>query len=392
MDTSHKQENQTHIIEGVKFFKHHLDKLKLDAIVTDNPITTSELSVFLILHLYSDDMGQVRSLTVNPDVSDRRKLCISNIARDHELTYETVKKAFDSLIARGYINEVFTENAMHYEIADYATCNKPSEGSSMNYFRIPKALFEEKVFGELIKKRFHKGVIFLLELSQYFTKQIGTNRKNIDDLAKVTAIRQMSYLKKALHTSAERVRIFLDIIKNVFLFKPIDMTVKKPDSSRITRTRSFMQTCISKFKMSLNKACYAVNDDLKKRKVLAAAKREIDARIKNANLPIKHRDLEDIYKSVSRIVKIGMHLNVVNKTKSMVNYCILHVGDTLESLYQNGELKNIKRIGAFVNKVFSNAWDEYQSRHITVGDRLDIRSNYMKDYGVQPSFLKQEKF
>ncbi|MEU2027352.1 hypothetical protein ABZ565_35665, partial [Streptomyces sp. NPDC016469] len=111
---------QKFTIEGPKFFKKHLDKMvKYDLEVTDNPITTSEISLFMILHLYTDEMGQIRSLTKDPAVSERRQLCISNISSEHALTYETVKKAFDKLLDRNYITEVYTEKGMHYEIVDY---------------------------------------------------------------------------------------------------------------------------------------------------------------------------------------------------------------------------------------------------------------------------------
>lgn len=128
-------------MSGVKFFKDTLDKLRLDASVTDQPITASEISVLMILHSYADETGQIHSLTHDKNTSDRKALSISNIARDHELVYETTKKAFDSLIARNYITEVYTSNSMYYELVDYTELNN---SNNLNYFRIPQRLFEEK--------------------------------------------------------------------------------------------------------------------------------------------------------------------------------------------------------------------------------------------------------
>lgn len=378
---------QNYVIDGVKFFKSNLDKLKYNSMLTDNPITTSEISVYIILHLYADEMGQIRSLTTNTDVSDRRQLCISNIAKEHDLTYETVKKAFDSLIERGYVAEVYTEKSMYYELVNYAKLNSNTE-ETLNYFRIPYVLFHEKVFGDLIKHRFHTGPIVILELCQYFTRQIGTNRKLVKDIQAIQGTRTMDYLKKSLHTTAQRVRKFLEIISGVFLFKPVSQEVKEPSPTRLKRVREFIQVCIKKYTFSLNPNCFKENEKLQEKQSFAAAKKEMAARIKYANLPIKWRDILDINKSVSRIVKTASHLHIVNKSKDLIRYSVVSVADTLEELHRDGKFQSIKSIGAFVNKLFSNAWDEYQLKNITEGERLDIINQYMRVYGEAPPFLK----
>uniref|UniRef100_UPI003F496D91 hypothetical protein n=1 Tax=Niallia taxi TaxID=2499688 RepID=UPI003F496D91 len=203
---------QTLTIDGVKFFKKHLDKIvKYDLELSYNPITTSEISLFMILHLYTDEMGQLRSLTKDPAVSERKQLCISNISTEHELTYETVKKAFDKLLERNYIAEVHTEQDMHYEIVDYGKYNNLitsySEEKS-SYFHIPMALFQEKIFGQLIKQRYQRGPILLLKLCEYIQRQIGTNRRTVEDVELVKGDRTMSYLKKTLNTTSKKLLIY----------------------------------------------------------------------------------------------------------------------------------------------------------------------------------------
>lgn len=387
------KEPQNFIIDGVKFFKSHLDKLRYDSMVTDFPITTSEISVFMILHLYTDEMGQIRSLTKDPSVSERKQLCISNIATEHDLNYETVKKAFDSLLARNYIAEVYTENGMHYEIVDYAKFNQQVVNSinleKSSYFRIPMALFEEKVFGSLIKQRYHKGPILLLELCQYFSVQLGTNRRNIENIQAVQGERTMSYLKKALNTTAKRVRNFLTIIHNIFMFKPLEEKVKNPSKNRMVRRRAFVQICIEKFTFSLNGACFKRNDEANERKSFARVRKEMAARIKNANIPIKWRDMKDIEKSLSRMVKISTHFQVVDKSQKMLDYTVSKVADTLEDLHRNKSLSSIRRIGAFVNKCFSTAFEEF-TKILPVGERLDIMTEYHKTYGIYPTFLNEK--
>jgi len=382
---------QKFTIEGIKFFKNHLDKLRLDSMVTDNPITTSEISVFMILHLYTDEMGQIRSLTKDTSISDRKQLCISNLATDHNLNYETVKKAFDSLIARNYIAEVYSDKGMHYEIVDYGKYNQqianPVSKETASYFRIPLALFQEKIFGSLIKHRYHKGPLLLLELSQYFTVQLGTNRRNVEDYQLVKGERTMSYLKKALNTTAKRVRGFLEIIRNVFLFKPIAETIKNPSQHRTKRKRSFIQICIDKFTFSLNGACFKRNEDQNEQRSFARVRKEMAARIKHARIPVKWREMKDIEKSLSRMVRVSMHLDIVNKAKSMLDYTVSNVADTLENLHMNGKLKTIKRLGAFVNKCFSSAFKDFKAT-LTEGECMEVETEYYRVYGEYPSFLK----
>ncbi|MGG3663013.1 hypothetical protein [Bacillus gobiensis] len=385
------KEPQNYTVDGVRFFKKHLDKIRFDSMVTDNPITTSEISVFMILHLYTDEMGQIRSLTNDPSVSERKQLCISNLSSEHDLTYETVKKAFDSLLERNYIAEVYTAKGMHYEIVDYAKFNQqinnPLNDEKSSYFRIPFALFQEKIFGSLIKHRFHKGPILLLELSQYFTVQLGTNRRGTEDVQKVQGERTMNFLKKALHTTAKRVRSYLSIIRNVFTFKPIEETVKTPSQDRKERKRTFVQVCIEKFKFGLNGACFKRNDDKNERKTYASSKKEMAARIKNARIPVKWRDMKDIERSISRMVNISTHLKVVDQGKKMLNYTISKVADMLEELHSTGELDSIRSIGAYVNKSFTNAFGDFQKSFLSIEDRLDIIHAYQNVYGETPPFL-----
>lgn len=380
-------------IDGIKFFKKHLDKIHLDLQVTDHPITTSEITVFMLLHLYTDEMGQIRSLTKDPSISDRNQLNISNLSTEHDLTYETVKKAMDSLIARNYIAEVFTDKGMHYEIVDYATYNHqidtsiPVEKSS--YFRIPLNLYQEKIFGSLIRHRYHHGAALLLDLCQYFTVQVGTNRKDIEDVAKVKGVRTMKYLKETLKTTAMRVRQFLSLIKNIFVFTPVDEKVKTP-TNRQKRKRTFTQICIEKFLFSLNPSCFVENDEKNERKLFAASKKEMAARIKHAKIPLKWRDTKDIDRSISRMVNISTHLSVVGKSKSMLDYTLFQVADTLEELHNTGQLSSIKSIGAFVNKSFSMAFNNFQKHFLNVQERIEIITAYQKIYGSVPPFLQNE--
>ncbi|WP_062323057.1 hypothetical protein [Halolactibacillus sp. JCM 19043] len=374
---------QHYIVSGVKFFKDTLDKLRLDASVTDQPITASEISVLMILHSYADETGQIHSLTHDKNTSDRKALSISNIARDHELVYETTKKAFDSLIARNYITEVYTSNSMYYELVDYTELNN---SNNLNYFRIPQRLFEEKVFGQLIKHRYHTAPLVLLELSQYFTRQIGLN-KRFSTPQDVSATRTMNYLKSALKTTAKRVRAFTDIVKNVFVFKPIDTKVKAPSESRSNRLRTFAQVCIDKFECSMNVACFKENDKQKEKETYSYAKREIANRIKNASIPLKWRDRLDINKSMQRMSKIALHLDCINKKHHMLRQVLLQVGDALETLHLDGELRDIKSIGAFVNKLCSNAWEDYKTRNLSAEDRIEIMTNYQTQYEEHPAFL-----
>jgi|GEM_PF-6639866 len=387
----HPKEPQTFAVDGIKFFKNHLDKLRYDSIVTDKPITTSEVAVFMLLHLHTDEMGQIRSLTQDTTISDRKQLCISNLASEHALTYETVKKAFDRLIARRYIAEVYTETSMHYEIVDYATYNQQINNDLIteksSYFRIPRTLFQEHLFGSLIQHRYHKGAILLLELCQYFTVQLGTNRRYAEDIEHIKGERTMAYLKKTLNTTAHRVREFLSLIQNVFNFQPVSTRVKQQAHVYKNRRKSFTQVCIDKFSFSLNPVCFKRYDTKNERHAYARVKKEMAARMKHARIPVKWRDMRDIDKSLSRMVKISTHLDIVNQSKKMLTYTISKVADTLEDLHNKGTLHTIRRLGAFVNVCCTQAFDDF-AKGLSEGERIKIMHGYHQTYGHYPPFLK----
>lgn len=378
---------QNFLIDGVKFFKENLDKLKCDSMVTDHPITSSEIAVYMILHLHTDEMGQIRSFTKDKAVSERKQLCISHIAKEHDLTYETIKKAFDRLIERNYIAAVHTNNTFHYEIVDYTTYNQPE---NLSYFRIPTVLFQEKFFGQLIKHRFHKGALLLLELSQYFSRQVGMNKKTAEDSSKISGIREMKYLKKVLNTTAKRVRLFLSIIRNVFLFKPLSEKVKNPAKNRINRIREFVQIHIEKYSFSLNPLCFTKNDYTKATRLMAAATKEMAARIKYAKIPVKWRDILDINKSISRMTSIAINLEVVNKANKMMHYTVSKVADTLESMHLENSYKSIQSVGAFVNKLFTDAWKEYLANYMDRSERIEIGFNYSNKFWEPPTFMNEK--
>ncbi|GAF66469.1 hypothetical protein BTS2_3370 [Bacillus sp. TS-2] len=375
-------------IDGVKFFKKHLDQIRLDLELSD-PITASEIVVFMILHMHTDEMGQIRSLTKDSSVSLRKQLCISNISIEHDLKYETTKKAFDRLLEKNYISEVHLNEGMHYEIVNYAKYNQssPRNEEKLSYFEIPKAIFEEKFFSEIIKQRFNRAALYLLELSQYFNRQIGQNRSHIDDPIKVEAIRTMKGLKDKLQTTPARIRSFLKLIHRVFLFSPLDEMIKKPSSSRTKRVRTFNQTVIKKFKLTLNAGCFIMNDENEERKTFAGLRKEMAARIKYANIPVKRREQMDINKSIRRMVKISKSLEIINLSKDMLRYTVTKVADVLEEMKNTGEFSKVRNIGAFANKLFTTAWEDYK-RTISDRDRIKAISHYASTYNTTPFFLK----
>lgn len=385
---------QKFTIEGPKFFKKHLDKMvKYDLEVTDNPITTSEISLFMILHLYTDEMGQIRSLTKDPAVSERRQLCISNISSEHALTYETVKKAFDKLLERNYITEVNTEKGMHYEIVDYGKYNQLITSNSeekSSYFHIPQALFQEKIFGQLIKQRYQRGPIMLLQLCEYIQRQIGTNRRTVEDVKLVKGDRTMSYLKKNLKTTAKRVRNYLSIINNIFSFVPVEKKLKQPSPNRRNRRRDFVQVCIEKFDFTLNSVCFKKIDEKGQRRTFAKYKKEMAARIKNANIPLKSRQINDIANSISRMVNYSVHFEVVNLSKKMLDYTISSVADKLEELHLKGQLSSINSIGAYANSRFTTALHEFRKYYMGPAEVIDVKAAYEKVYGHYPTFLEEQ--
>lgn len=381
MKNSTINSSQKYKLQGIKFFKGALDNIAVlrNTKSYSNPITTSEIIIYMIAHKLCDDMGRIHAFTTEKDVSERKKFSYVHIADTYGIKYETVKSAFDKLEKRSLLKINICDNEIYYEITNYAYWNNGYDNNEkLNYFIVPTALFESDIFPKLITHRFHNGAYELLKLCEHFTRQIGLNHKNTEDLSRVTATRNLSYYKKALGTNkSQRVRQFLDIINHVFISEKVGLVEK------IDKVHSITQLWIHQFKITMNKSCYVENILNENVALHKKAIKDMEFQIKhNPKLSfINWRDQRDINASISRMINIAKYLG--DDRELMIKHVLQYV----YAAFDEFDKFEIKSIGAYFNTLFSNAWKEFAKIYLNNSKRVGIMHRYHLANSEYPKFL-----
>ncbi|MGR4032623.1 hypothetical protein K7H05_55930, partial [Bacillus sp. ZZQ-131] len=177
------------------------------------------------------------------------------------IPYTTIYTGFQVCLERKLVRETPVGNRTVYEIVDYALYNHTAAETtdminiSLSYFRIPFYLIQTTILSSLVKARDNRGIMFLLELINTFSRKIGMEhyKHKIEDF-EIT--RKMAFLKEKLKRNAKKVRQYIEIVKPIIKFNAVDPKDKKPSESRITRVRrQVQQVIIEKFNVIFSSNC-----------------------------------------------------------------------------------------------------------------------------------------
>lgn len=378
MNTHLKFSEQSLNIHGVKFFDGLLNIVKLENERKELP--SSALATYILLHFECNDIGMLP-----------REFQIMDLAKKSGIPYTTIYTGFQVCLERRLVKETPVGNRTVYEIVDYALYNHTTAetvnmtGTSLSYFRIPFHLTQTTIMSSLVKARDNRGIIFLLDLINTFSRKVGMEHyKHKIDEFQIT--RKMSFLKKRLNRNAKKVRHYIEIINPIVQFTAIDSKEKKSNKTRITSVRKRVkQIIIEKFNVVFSSNCVIENDKKELHRPVAKCRKEAVSRLKHMGQALRKKDKENIMTAFRQeIVDIAIYLPTKQKQSELLIYAMTYALDQVESCMKQQEIFSIP---AFMRVQFRETWMYFKEKSLSVEERHDAMITYFKQNGVYPDFM-----
>ncbi len=354
-------------VHGVKFFNGLFNIVKLENERKELP--SSALATYILLHFECNDIGLLP-----------REFQIMDLAKKSGIPYTTIYTGFQVCLERKLVRETPVGNRTVYEIVDYALYNHTAAETtdminiSLSYFRIPFYLIQTTILSSLVKARDNRGIMFLLELINTFSRKIGMEhyKHKIEDF-EIT--RKMAFLKEKLKRNAKKVRQYIEIVKPIIKFNAVDPKDKKPSESRITRVRrQVQQVIIEKFNVIFSSNCVIENDKKELHRPIAKCRKEAVSRLKYMGQALRKKDKENIMTAFRQeIVDIAIYLPTKQKQNELLIYAMTYALDQVECCMKEQEIFSIP---AFMRVQFRDAWIYFKEKSLSVGESSDIRTNY----------------
>ncbi|KMQ24417.1 hypothetical protein [Bacillus cereus] len=378
MNTQLKFSEQSLNIHGVKFFDGLLNIVKLENERKELP--SSALATYILLHFECNDIGMLP-----------REFQIMDLAKKSGIPYTTIYTGFQVCLERRLVKETPVGNRTVYEIVDYALYNHTTAenanmtGISLSYFRIPFHLIQTTIMSSLVKARDNRGIIFLLDLINTFSRKVGMEHYK-HKIEEFQITRKMSSLKKRLNRNAKKVRQYLEIINPIVRFTAIDSKEKKSNETRITSVRKHVkQIIIEKFTVVFSSSCLIQNDKKELHRPVAKCRKEAVSRLKHMGQALRKKDKENIMTAFRQeIVDIAIYLPTKQKQSELLIYAMTYALDQVESCMKEQEIFSIP---AFMRVQFRESWIGFKEKNLSTGERHDAMINYHKKNGVYPEFI-----
>lgn len=378
MHTQMAFSQQNFKVHGVKFFDGLLNTIKLENERKELP--SSALATYILLHFECNDIGMLP-----------REFQIMDLAKKSRIPYTTIYTGFQVCLERKLVKETPVGNRTVYEIVDYALYNHTASetsnmsGITLSYFRIPFHLIQTMILSSLVKARDNRGIMFLLNLINTFSRKVGMEhyKHNIDEF-QIT--RRMAFLKERLKRNAKKVRQYIEIIKPIVQFTAIDSKEKNSNDSRITSVRKQVkQIIIEKFSVVFSSNCVIENDKKELHRPIAKCRKEAVSRLKHMGQALRKKDKENIMTAFRQeIVDHAIYLPTKQKQNELLIYAMTYALDQVESCTKEQEIFSIP---AFMRVQFRDSWTDFKEKSLSVEERHDTRINYYKQNGVYPDFV-----
>lgn len=378
MHTQMAFSQQNFKVHGVKFFDGLLNIVKLENERKELP--SSALATYILLHFECNDIGMLP-----------REFQIMDLAKKSGIPYTTIYTGFQVCLERRLVKETPVGNRTVYEIVDYALYNHTTAetakmtGISLSYFRIPFHLIQTTIMSSLVKARDNRGIIFLLDLINTFSRKVGMEHYK-HKIEEFQITRKMSSLKKRLNRNAKKVRRYIEIINPIVQFTAIDSKEKKPNETRITSVRKQVkQIIIEKFNVVFSSNCVIENDKKELHRPIAKCRKEAVSRLKHMGQALRKKDKENIMTAFRQeIVDIAIYLPTKQKQSELLIYAMTYALDQVESCLKEQEIFSIP---AFMRIQFRESWRSFKEKYLSTGERHDAMINYHKKNGVYPEFI-----
>ncbi|HDR4369244.1 TPA: hypothetical protein QCP64_005802, partial [Bacillus cereus] len=325
MNTHLKFSEQSLNIHGVKFFDGLLNIVKLENERKELP--SSALATYILLHFECNDIGMLP-----------REFQIMDLAKKSGIPYTTIYTGFQICLERRLVKETPVGNRTVYEIVDYALYNHTTAetanmtGISLSYFRIPFHLIQTTIMSSLVKARDNRGIMFLLDLINTFSRKVGMEHYK-HKIEEFQITRKMSFLKERLNRNAKKVRQYIEIITPFVQFTAIDSKEKNSNETRITNVRKQVkQIIIEKFNVVFSSNCVIENDKKELHRPVAKCRKEAVSRLKHMGQALRKKDKENIMTAFRQeIVDIAIYLPTKQKQSELLIYAMTYALDQVES-------------------------------------------------------------
>ncbi|KLA22078.1 MULTISPECIES: hypothetical protein [Bacillus cereus group] len=379
MNTQMAFSQQNFKVHGVKFFDGLLNIVKLENERKELP--SSALATYILLHFECNDIGMLP-----------RKFQIMDLAKNSGIPYTTIYTGFQVCLERKLVKETPVGNRTVYEVVDYALYNHTAAETtkttdiSLSYFRIPFHLIQTTILSSLVKARDNRGIMFLLELINTFSRKIGMEHYK-HQIQEFEITRRMAFLKDKLNRNAKKVRQYIEILKPIVQFTAIDSKEKKSSDSRIARVRKQVkQVIIEKFNVVFSSNCVIENDKKDLHRPVAKCRKEAVSRLKYMGQSLRKKDRENMMIAFKQeIVDIAAYMPTKEKQNELLITAMTYALDQVENYTKEQEIFSIP---AFMRVQFRESWTDFTEKSLSVEERHDVMMNYYNQNGAYPDFIK----
>lgn len=369
-------------VHGVKFFDGLLNIVKLENERKELP--SSALATYILLHFECNDIGMLP-----------REFQIMDLAKNSGIPYTTIYTGFQVCLERKLVKETPVGNRTVYEVVDYALYNHTAAETtkttkttdiSLSYFRIPFHLIQTTILSSLVKARDNRGIMFLLELINTFSRKIGMEHYK-HQIQEFEITRRMAFLKDKLNRNAKKVRQYIEILKPILQFTAIDSKEKKSSDSRIARVRKQVkQVIIEKFNVVFSSNCVIENDKKDLHRPVAKCRKEAVSRLKYMGQSLRKKDRENMMIAFKQeIVDIAAYMPTKEKQNELLITAMTYALDQVENYTKEQEIFSIP---AFMRVQFRESWTDFTEKSLSVEERHDVMMNYYNQNGAYPYFIK----
>jgi hypothetical protein len=321
-----------------------------------------------------------------------REFQIMDLAKNSGIPYTTIYTGFQVCLERRLVKETPVGNRTVYEVVDYALYNHTAAETtkttdiSLSYFRIPFHLIQTTILSSLVKARDNRGIMFLLELINTFSRKIGMEHYK-HQIQEFEITRRMAFLKDKLNRNAKKVRQYIEILKPIVQFTAIDSKEKKSSDSRIARVRKQVkQVIIEKFNVVFSSNCVIENDKKDLHRPVAKCRKEAVSRLKYMGQSLRKKDRENMMIAFKQeIVDIAAYMPTKEKQNELLITAMTYALDQVENYTKEQEIFSIP---AFMRVQFRESWTDFTKKSLSVEERHDVMMNYYNQNGAYPDFIK----
>jgi hypothetical protein len=204
-------EKPTYKVDGFRFNTQLFDRMKACM------MPSSSWVVYLTLLSEVDQKGIIQDYS------------LSEWASTLNISYNTLYKGFRLLVDCHFVTEVIINDLPYLKINEYEELNRsftvPSDTSgkkSLNYFKVPRSIFDKGILKELVRSNHVRGITFIFTLLNRFRVAI----KNGNTQAVLPYL--MPTLKRELKKrEAKSVREYMELLADLFEVEAVGVEIRK---------------------------------------------------------------------------------------------------------------------------------------------------------------------